>query len=283
MRLINKIYNSTPAELVTFLKKKLLRKNDWNFSIEWVLQNQKYSSISSLIDRWERYKRVIKLNINNSASSNLDFNDKVVLELGCGPLLGFAPIAIFNGAKKYYYSEPFLNLETLKSKKIKDKIFRNLYSELTLNYGHLMTFDVFYEKVISCQSIDKINQRIDLTISNSVLEHIQKKDLLNLLDTAYMNSNKGSIYFHSVDFGHHLKGSKHLDRLYINSQNNKLPTLNMLRKSDIEVLLKTTGYINNLVFTYKKGNYNEDKIHDSWRIYEKDNLESRVVFFLGYK
>ena len=79
MRLINKIYNSTPAELVTFLKKKLLRKNDWNFSIEWVLQNQKYSSISSLIDRWERYKRVIKLNINNSASSNLDFNDKVYL------------------------------------------------------------------------------------------------------------------------------------------------------------------------------------------------------------
>ena len=283
MRIINSIYNTTPAQLVTFLKKKFLRKNDWNFSIEWVLQNPKYSSINALIDRWERYKRVIKLNINNTAVSNLDFNNKVVFELGCGPLLGFAPIAIFNGAKQYYYSEPFLNFETLKSKKIKDKIFTNLYNELVLNYGQLMTFENFYENVINCQPIDKVNQKIDITLSNSVLEHLQSKDLTSLLDSAFINSNKGSIYFHSVDFGHHFKGSKHLDRLYVNSQKKKLPTLNMLRKSDIEELLKNKGYVNNSVFTYKKGNYNKDKMHDTWKIYEKDDLESRVVFFIGFK
>jgi len=46
------------------------------------------------IDRWERYWRVIKIN-GSLYYNEFDFNEKYVLELDCGPLFGWGPIALF--------------------------------------------------------------------------------------------------------------------------------------------------------------------------------------------
>ena len=282
--ILSKLYNSTPAELVAFLRKKLAKKNDWNFSNEWVIRNPKYRSFNSQMDRWERYKRVINFSLNQNNEFDFTFKNKVICEIGCGPLLGIAPLAIFQGAKNYFYSEPYLNIDTLKSKEVKEFIFKNLHNELSLNYGKVLSFDDFYDQLISkCKPIDKSDCKIDFIYSNSVLEHIDKKKMIDILTYTFERLNFNSTYFHSVDFGHHMKGSKDLERLYTNSRFKKLPTLNMMRKSEIFEILSLVGFSKNLSFTYKSQNLDKLKIHETWKKYSDDDLESRVVFFIGSK
>jgi len=284
LTILSKLYNSTPAEFVEFLKKKISKKRDWNFSNEWVIQNPKYRSFNSQMDRWERYKRVLNCNLNYNNEFDLSFKDKVVCEIGCGPLLGIAPLAIFQGAKNYFYSEPFLNIDTLRSKEVKELILKNLHSELSLNYGEVINFDDFYEQLVEkCKPIESSDCRIDFLYSNSVLEHISKEKMIDLLTYTFDRLNTNSVYFHSVDFGHHMKGSKDLHRLYGNNRFKKLPTLNMMRKSEIYKILTSIGFSKNLSFTYKSQNLDRLKIDNSWKKYKDDDLKSRVVFFIGSK
>ena len=49
-----------------------------------LLENTKYKNSITLLDRWERFKRVINSNLKDISSNDLNFKDKVVLELGCG-------------------------------------------------------------------------------------------------------------------------------------------------------------------------------------------------------
>ena len=83
------------------------------------------------MDRWERYFKVIE---NKTGDKNLknkfNFRGKRIFELGCGPLFGWGPIAIFLGADTYYYHEPALEREVTLSQVLKEKYFSPLYKDL---------------------------------------------------------------------------------------------------------------------------------------------------------
>ena len=146
-----------------------------------------------------------------------------------------------------------------------------------------MDFDEFYNKILSCKPIDILDKNIDMTISVSVLEHLDNNSLNKLLKTSFKYSKNNSIYFHSVDFGHHQKGSKDLDRLYRNSIHKKIPTINLLRKSDIFKIFESLKFGKNFSFTYRYAKFDPSIVHNTWKKYSDDDLASRVVFFVGKK
>ena len=65
----------------------------------------KHFDSAKLIDRLLRYEMVTGLRI--------DWKDKCVLELGGGPVLGWALLAIACGAKQYLFLEPAFNQEMI--------------------------------------------------------------------------------------------------------------------------------------------------------------------------
>lgn len=85
-----------------------------------------------LIDRYERYLRVLKNNTDNFKEESLDFKGKNVFELGCGPLLGWGPESIYKGANAYFYDEPFIRNDVIKSPLLKEKYFKQLFNELKI-------------------------------------------------------------------------------------------------------------------------------------------------------
>ena len=66
MSLIIKLWNKSPADVVSFLKKRFIYKSDYNYSTSSVLNDKKHMNPNILIDRWSRYLRVINTNIKNS-------------------------------------------------------------------------------------------------------------------------------------------------------------------------------------------------------------------------
>ena len=283
-RLIEKIWFSSPSQMFKALKRRVLGESSWDYSIE-TIASSKHLNFCALIDRWERYSRVIETN-SEIAKSNYGFFGKSIFELGCGPLFGWSPIAIFLGAKKYYYFEPNISIETVNSLEIKQKYFLPLYNELVSNYGPRMKFEDFYKKVIqNTESID-FNSKdiIDLTISNSVLEHIPRSELRNTFMSLHSISKEKSNFLHVVDFGDHNNRSiNKLDNIYINNCNDETPQLNLFRMSDIEEMLKAVKFKITNKIIYRSSDIKIDRIHQSWEKYSDKDLTSRVVFFLGSK
>ena len=106
MKIIKKLWNTSPASILTALQKKYIYGNDYNYSVKSILSNKKYMNPSMLIDRWERYNRVIEKNLDINLP---EIKNKDIFELGCGPLLGWGPILLFLGAKSFYFYEPNLH------------------------------------------------------------------------------------------------------------------------------------------------------------------------------
>ena len=130
MKIIKKIWNASPASIFSALQKKFVYGNDYNYSTKAILSNNKYMNPNILIDRWERYNRVILQNLNINFP---EVKGKQVFEIGCGPLLGWGPILLFLGAKSFFFYEPNFQIETIKSKDVKKKYYLVTYNELVSN------------------------------------------------------------------------------------------------------------------------------------------------------
>ena len=130
-KIMDRLWKESLYSNFNFIKNKLIVQDSthWKYDLSSVLESKKHLNVNNLIDRLERYSRVIKLNVPES-NFNLDFINKNVFELGCGPLLGCGPIFLFLGAKDFYYYEPYLMPETISSKIIRDGYFKRLYDEL---------------------------------------------------------------------------------------------------------------------------------------------------------
>ena len=102
-------------------KERLFTKAD-------VLSKRKYRNPVVEIDRFERYVRVLKRVHDGFVQP--DLRDAVVLELGCGPLLGIGPLAVYCGARRVFYSEPAFNRDLIRADTIREGYFRLLHEEL---------------------------------------------------------------------------------------------------------------------------------------------------------
>lgn len=283
--LIKKMWISSPSDVVNFIKKNLIRKQGWDYSIKAVLNNQKHMDICKLIDRWERYRRVIENKNQDNSIKNFSFSTKNIMELGCGPIFGWGPIALFQGASQYYYYDPSLVRDVAESRKLKEKYFIPLYKELVSNYGNRMNFEEFYEKILTqCMPISfNKSENVDIILSNSVLEHIPRNEIQSVLSALFMICKKGGYFFHAVDFGSHGIGGNGFGSLYTKDATKGFEKLNLLRKSDIENFIANAGFQLLHSTIYRAENINFNKLHPTFREYSEEDITSKVVFYVGKK
>ncbi len=244
-----------------------------------------------LIDRWERLLRIIdnqygnENNAEEKFKSKFSFRNKTILELGCGPVLGYAPLAIYNGAKEYYYHEPSLVRSVVESNEVKEKYYRPLYNELRSNYGEKMSFDIFYEKIITLCIPTNFERQdsIDLIISNSVLEHIPRSLINDILSSLFFVLKVDGYFFHSVDFSSHGIGGKGFGSMYSSNRKKEWEDLNLFRMSEMVNLIEGNGFNIIQSTVYRTANIENESLHESWKGYLNDDLIAKTVLLVGSK
>ncbi len=208
-------------------------------------------------DFLNRYENILK---NAIKWNELDFENKTVMELGCGPHLGFGPLAIYLGAKRFIAVDPAANRNIYNSKKLIDKYFRLAFKDYKGIFRKEISFSDFFQEqknktvfYTDTKSIPKDQySSIDIQLSNSCLEHIQ--DLEDVLyDLKKLMAPNGR-YIHAIDFGNHMQTNNPFIGIY-NSTPSKFKIehgskINLIPPSKMLNMFTKTGFNNPILVPY---------------------------------
>ena len=282
---LGRLWRTAPDDLVFTIARKV-RGVSFDYSLNAVLRSTKHMRPVALIDRWERYWRIIKASGAAIDRASFGFEQKVVFELGCGPILGWGPMALFLGAKAYYYDEPAAQPGVAQSGMMRERYFRHFHRELVANYGPRMEFDEFHGLCLTrCLPLSLADTKdvagIDLCLSNSVLEHIPARQLDHVLSKLSALSNSEAHYFHAVDFGPHGAVPKFED-IYRKSRSEDPDNalINLLKPSEFQTALIAAADNCHMV-PYKIFPVERAILHPFWQSYGQDDICCGVAFFLG--
>lgn len=292
-RILGKLWNSSPSDVAYLLRrriKRLITPGEWDYDYSWdsIVNNPKLRNVRNSrlhIENWERLWRVINAKGHGSLRKLFGFQHKTVMEVGCGPLLGWGPLALFLGADFFFFYEPGLVPQVVASIGARDSYFVPMYEELVANYGEAMSFAEWYGRIKdNARGVDLDgNNLADLILSNSVLEHIARSEMKSLLQSLWNLTKPGGLHFHAVDFGPHgIRLS--LQELYQEARERVGSTqINCLRKSDLEKAFKNQAFVLSDVVVYKMDTIRTEQLHDSWRACSDLDLASRLVVFICTK
>mgnify|MGYP001817672547 FL=1 len=182
-------------------------EEDFQYDLDTILETAFHMDARRLIDRYLRYERVLQA---KSTWTPLDFDDKRVVEIGCGPLLGVGPVAVYLGSTEYVCIEPRYCPEVLESDKVWTRFFLPLHQQLDALFNRNIKFDDFADRVrsririapVAIEDCTETAGKADIVFSNGVLQHIA--DLERALDRIRHLSHASTRQFHVVNFTDHV-------------------------------------------------------------------------------
>lgn len=169
------------------------------------------------LDFLSRYERILA---RTAGWQPLEFAEKIVLELGCGPHLGFGPLAVYLGAECFVAADPTATPAIFESDALRNRYFLPLYKDLSAVFGAGQDFEGFWaalakKTVFYADSTDVAKAypgAIDIELSNSCLEHIG--DLPRTLADLKGALSPTGRFLHAVDFGNHRETANPFDGIY---------------------------------------------------------------------
>lgn len=149
----------------------------------------------------------------------LDFEGKRVLEIGCGPLGGWGPLAIERGAADYVGVDPGMDPDLLGDPALVRGYLRAVFADLRAGDGTDADFEVFRKQfadraryaAASIQNLDT-SERFDLVLSNSCLEHINGFD--DFAAHLARRMATGARMLHLVNFSNHRDKASPFSSIY---------------------------------------------------------------------
>ena len=200
------------------------------------------------IDRPERMREFLQRYEALAATAAgwvaLDFRDQRVLEIGCGPLGGWGPLAIFRGAAAYVGCDPAADPDLLGSRRFADAYLRRVFDDLAAHdssgAGHdLATFlaGLRERAAYRAERIEALppDARFDIVLSNSCLEHIEP--FPPFVAALVRRLAAGARMLHLVDFSNHRDKASPFHPLYELSpdayRRRYGPHINLLRPPEI--------------------------------------------------
>src|SRR5581483_7970910 len=149
----------------------------------------------------------------------LDFENKRVVEIGCGPLAGFGPLAVFCGAASFESAEPEWDGALFASGEVEEKYLRIFHADLAALYGPRLDFPAFRQALRERMSIARcgferapIKDKADIILSQSCLEHVFPIE--GTLAKLAAIQTPQTRFLHLVDFGNHYPTGNPFDGLY---------------------------------------------------------------------
>lgn len=221
----------------------------------------------------------------------LSFEGARVLEIGCGPLGGYGPLAIFCGAKSFESVEPEWDLDLFFDEEVASRYFRIMHADLSALYGPRMNLDNFLEALRERINVHKgafdtapIEGKADIVLSQSCLEHVFPLEP-TIARLAELQSPSAR-FLHLVDFGNHYLSGNPFDGLYEQPPADYIArrgkAINMHRASDVERMFGEAGIAARVVPSrVVRGGY-AGTIHPWWHErYDNDTLFTQLVLVAG--
>lgn len=281
------LYTQSPQRIVGKLKGRLFRNGCHHYTLNDIY-TPKNQRAQRLFDFLNRYETVLQ---REHGWRPIDFTDKNVLEVGCGPMLGWAPLAVFRGAHHVDCVEVLYNPVVLQSQEIIDGYFLNVWRDLSAIYGNNdYPFERFVEDlrdkvtVHTCYLLEaELRHSWDICLSNSCLEHVSKlaDNIIFLKETA----KSGARFIHLVDFGNHNGAKSHpLQSIYDRTPKEYFArfgsAINLWRPSDVLRMFNEAGFSVRMTPLYRAKEHCPNRISDWWRErYDEDELYIRVALF----
>lgn len=255
--------------------------------VERMLHSHKAMRSHKIFDFLNRYETILE---RASDWQRLEYADKTVLEIGCGPLLGFLPLAIFRGARHCVAIEPGFNADALMDARIEAKYFKNLWSDLRNLFGEKMGFAEFMRRVRAIEVHDtgitdaNVGEAaFDVFLSNSCLEHVHPFDeSMNRLGELAAPDAR---FLHLVNFGNHAGTSYPFKGMYTRepeawfSANGR--DLNLKRASDVQKALEDAGFATDAYTMTAVPELLQKPIPWWTGQYSEEDLLKRVVIYHG--
>jgi hypothetical protein len=177
----------------------------------------------------------------------IDFDGRRVVEIGCGPLGGYGPLAIFCGAAAFESAEPEWDAGLFESPEVAEKYLFIFYADLVALYGQRMGFAEFLKRLRERMHIQRCGfekfaaaGKADIVISQSCLEHVFPIE--GTIDKLAEIQTPATRFLHLVDFGNHYPTGNPLAGLYEQPRDDYIArrgkAMNLLRAPDIDALFK---------------------------------------------
>jgi len=274
MSILDIARNSIDVNLLERIACKVRRRIEWSYNPGSRLE-QKHLDPAKLIDRFERYQKITGVEIN--------FEDKRVLELGGGPLLGWAYLAKARGAAHYVFNDMALNESLIHTDKAK-RYFAEHVKLINQYYKKTLSSDLIVDNFLElsnekAEELKIKNASVDLVISNSFLEH--PNDPLGVFEELKRVLAPGGVQYHFVDFSNHLGTFDPFEKLYAVPKENVHdvePTLNGLRVSEWLALAEKAGFNQSKFVPYLVESESLSSIvnaDESWKKLGNNDLASR--------
>lgn len=211
------LYELPPKEWGRRAVAKLKSCNNRRLTIDEILSSSKHMRPQRMYDYLSRYETIVA---RYYSWTPIDFTGRVVVELGAGPVLGWAPLAVFLGCAQYTCIDPSCNPAILEDPRFIRRYLLYVHKDLSALYGSRMTFETFLMKlrerirVISKEVLETdLSGSFEVILSNSCLEHIFPLDATIVRLKSL--SSPDCRFIHLVDFGSHRQGINPFNGMYI--------------------------------------------------------------------
>ncbi len=288
MSLIRRLYEMPPKEVVRKLAGKLRRGGSGRPQLADILASPKALRPQRPYDFLSRYETIIG---RRHDWPKIDFADRAVLEIGCGPMLGWAPLAVFLGCRRYTCVEPYADLEVLKAPELVEGYFRSLHADLTALYSPRQPFEAFLADLFARVEVverellaAEIKGPYEVMLSNSCLEHIfpLQPSVARMKQLAAADCR----FIHLVDFGNHQSARDPFAGLYQATPEAYIATrgkeINLLRGVDVLRLFSDQGFAAALVPYYSAEDFSQGDIAAYWsERYQRHELFLKTALIAG--
>ncbi|MEM8970652.1 MAG: hypothetical protein AAGD43_01130 [Pseudomonadota bacterium] len=219
------------------------------------------------------------------------FEGKHVVEIGCGPLGGFGPMAIFCGAEIFESAEPEWDPNLMFDPAVVEKYLRVFHADLTALYGERVNFNSFLELLEKRMRITRtgfesaaIPRTVDIVLSQSVLEHVfPLEDTIRKLSEIQSSDTQ---FLHLVDFGNHYPTAHPFEGLYDAPADDYIAkrgkAINCLRMSDLASAFEEASIAARFVPSRVVDIPYPGRVHSWWQDkYEAQDLATQLCLIAG--
>ena len=275
----------TPRETWRIARQRLPGfKGGPSWTVDELLSSAKHARGIRFAEHLLRHEAIVRQKV--PAWVPLEFEGKRVVEVGCGPLGGYGPLAIFRGASSFESADPEWAPELFYSEPVIEKYLRIFHADLVALYGPRMPFCDFLEalrsrmRIVTCGfERAPIAAPVDIVLSQSVLEHVFP--LAATVAKLAEIQGPATRFLHLVDFGNHYPTQNPFEGLYAGSAADYIRTrgraINCLRISDVGGMFARAG-IATVIAPSRVLDGTRGAIHDSWRSrYSDEDLFTQLA------
>ena len=221
----------------------------------------------------------------------LDFEGQHVVEVGCGPLAGFGPLAIFCGASQFESAEPEWDAELFFSQAIADGYLAGFHADLVALYGPRLDFGAFRRALAERMIIHRTGFEAapmaggaDIVLSQSCLEHVFP--LASTVARLAAIQTPQTRFLHLVDFGNHYPTLNPLEGLYEQPPEAYIArrghAINLLRSSDVAHLFAANRLEARVIPSRAVRDTYRGSIHPWWKErYDEGALFTQLALVAG--